>query len=135
MYQTTNDAAAYAGAMEASVTGSRRAISGFIVDLEEARAIADNAATALAAAEAAAAAPQLNPAKQELIRGRVGRVVVDLSDLDGECKLFCEMKLKGDEQLYECAEMHKVLAGRLDLAAEECKALVTIAGQQPLQRK
>ena len=126
MYLTTNDAAAYAGAMEASVTGSRRAISGFIVDLEEARAIADNAATALAAAEAAAAAPQLNPAKQELIRGRVGRVVVDLSDLDGECKLFCEMKLKGDEQLYECAEMHKVLAGRLDLAAEECKALVTI---------
>ena len=129
LYLAANDAAAYAGAMDTAVTESRRAVSGFIVDLEEARATADNtaeAARAAAAREAAAAGPQSNPAKQELIRGRAGRVLVDLSDLDKECKLFSDMKLKGDEQLYECAERHKVLAGRLDAAAEECKALVTL---------
>ena len=73
LYLTANDAAAYAELLDASVTDNRRTISGFIVDLEEARAVADAtdaATTAATAREAAAAGHRLNPAKQDLIRGR-----------------------------------------------------------------
>ena len=135
LYLTANDAAAYAELLDASVTDNRRTISGFIVDLEEARAAADatNAATTAAAArEAAAAGHRLNPAKQDLIRGRSRRLLVDVEQLDQECKLFKDMKLKGDEQLYECAEMHKVLAGRVDTAAEESKLLAALTLENDL---
>jgi hypothetical protein len=127
LYLMANDADEYTANLKNAVVENRRGLSKFIADLEEMRAAQQDATVAAAKEQAAAAAAadqaHRSTARQELVRSRVARLLNDAEKLYDETKLFQETKPAGDEQLYECAEQHRVLIQRLDAAIEEGKAV------------
>ena len=138
LYLAAHDGEEYDANWRAAVTDSRRSLSVFIVALEEQRArYEEESLAAEAAREAAAAAQQTTAAsrseqdraaaKQELIAGRVARILNEVKNLVDESAAFCAAGNASDEQLYERAEHHKVLCARLDTALDECKLMANQA--------
>jgi hypothetical protein len=129
MHLLAHDSEVYQANLQARVQDGRRALSAFIVENEEAKMGLQEAA----AAAAAVAQPQIphqpvntDPARQGLVRSRVGKLAVEIGSLKDDSAKFLDARPAGDEALYENAEEHKVLSSRLEAALAECKVL---AGQ------
>jgi hypothetical protein len=131
LYLMANDPEEYTANLKDAVAENRRSLSKFTADLEEMRAAQQDAAAAAAREQVTAAAAadraHRSAARQELVRSRVTRLLAEVKKLDEEGKLFRDTKPAGDEQLYECAEQHRVLVQRLDTAIGEGKAVAAQA--------
>ena len=143
LYLAAHDGEEYEANLKGAVATNRRALSAFIVEMEEqlAKREADTAASEatkaanLAAQQAAvgvAAERDRLAARQELIRSRAARLLGEAGGLEEECKAFCAAGAASDEQLYERVENHKVICGRLDITLEECKSVANQALEHDL---
>ena len=131
LYLTANDADEYQANLAAKVTANRRSLSAFIVELEEVMALREVAATQAANVAAHTDEARLN-ARQVVVRTRVAVLQNQVKSLLQDGRVFCTTKASTDEELYERAEKHKLLGGRLLTALEECKLLANQALEHDL---
>ena len=133
-YLAANDAEEYEANLKAQVTENRRTLSVFIVELEEIRAARQEAAAAAAQADnrVADAETARLAARQVVVRTRVAALQNQIKTLLVDGQRFCAAKAATDEELYERAEMHKLLGSRLLTALEECKLLANQALEHDL---
>ena len=71
-------------------------------------------------------------ARQVVVRTRVAALQNQINTLLVNGQRFCAAKAATDEELYERAEMHKLLGSRLLTALEECKLLANQALEHDL---
>ena len=119
LYLTANDAEEYQANLMAAVTGNRRSLSAFIVELEEMMAAREETAAQATGRAANTDEARLN-ARQVVVRTRVAVLQNQVKSLLQDGRVFCTTTASTDEELYERAEKHKLLGGRLLTALEEC---------------
>ena len=134
LYLAANDTEEYEANLREQVTVNRRALSVFIVGLEELKASKQDAAVAAARADDGTATAEAGRrhARQEVVRRRVDVLHNQVKTLLIDGQVFCKAKASSDEELYERAEKHKLLVGRLLTVLEECKLLANQALENDL---
>ena len=134
LYLMANDGEEYEANLKEQVTSSRRALVELIVDLEEVKAGRQEVAARAAQVNdrAADAENARRQARQEVVKGRVATLQVDVRTLLQDGQGFCAAKAATDEELYERSEKHKVLCNRLNTTLEECKLLANQALEHDL---
>lgn len=122
MFLVAHDQAEYDANYRDDVVANRRLLGEFVIEMQEQLALLEAEAAEAARANQAgeAAAREKLEAKRELATARVKRVTANIGALEADADEFCKLSSTSDEQLYERAEQHKLLCGRLESAVREC---------------
>jgi hypothetical protein len=132
---SSSDRERYAASLQPRVVEGRRQATTLIVKLEEMRLDMELAVGAAQRAAEQPAATVVDPAKQEVVKSRLNRLLVETSGVKDECAAFMQKQPAGDEGLYEYAETHRVICNRLETLVAECKAAANQAMEHNLMRE